>query len=167
MRALPDIDDMAQKMRDILTDKERHNQMRLDARKCAEEVYDWDKLYKQWEFLFDNIKIKDRSQTWDSPIVVHEATKPPTPPDGLDDEQYVTWLYLNVMKYPAVDTAGAQMWLHHLKNGVTRQQLLEQFIGLSSQQENDENSRQKIRSQMAIAKGEIKPTTGGQKMEFV
>jgi hypothetical protein len=71
------------------------------------------------------------------------------------------------MKYPAVDSAGAQMWLHHLKNGVTRQQLLDQFIGLSSQQENDDNSRQKIRAQMAIAKGEIVQNTDKPKMEFV
>lgn len=167
MRALPDIDDMAQKMRDILTDRERHNQMRLEARQCAEEVYDWDKLYKQWEFLLDNVKVKDRSQTWESPIVVHETSKPPPPPEGLDDEQYVTWLYLNIMKYPAVDTAGAQMWLHHLKNGVTRQQLFEQFVGLSSQQENDDNARQKIRAQMAVAKGEIIPNTDKPKLEFV
>jgi len=167
MRALPDLDDMAQKMRDIITNKERHAKMVTDARQCAENVYDWDKLYKQWEFLFDSIKIKDRTNTWNSPVVVHETPKPPTPPDNLDDEKYVDWLYLNIMKYPTVDTNGAQMWLHHLKNGLSRQQLFDQFVNLSKQQDDDENSRQKIRASVALAKGEavIMPTKP--KMEFV
>ncbi len=167
MRALPDISDMAQKMRDILTDKEKHNQMKIDARKCAEDVYDWDKLYKQWEFLIDNMKIKDRSQTWDSPIIVHEDVKPPLAPDGLTDDKFVEWLYLNIMKYPSVDVSGAQMWIHHLKNGVTRQQIYDQFVTISRQQENDDNSRQKIRVQMAIAKGEAVATPDKPRMEFV
>jgi hypothetical protein len=167
MRALPDIDDMAQKMRDILTDQGRHAQLRKEARECAETVYDWDKLYKQWEFLLDGIKVKDRANTWDSPIIVHESVAPEASPDNLTDEAYIEWLYLNVMKYPVVDTQGAQMWLHHLKNGVTRKQLLDQFVGLSQQQENDENSRQKIRAQLAIAKGERVENPGQQKMEFV
>jgi len=167
MRALPDIDDMATKMRDILTDKERHAKMKLEARQCVEEVYDWNKLSKQWEFLLDSIKPKDRTNTWDSPIVVHEKVKPPTPPDNLSDEAYVEWLYLNIMKYSAVDTVGAQMWMHHLKSGVTRQQLLDQFVKLSSDQEGEDNSRQKIREQIAIAKGETVKTSDKPAMEFV
>ena len=167
MRALPDIEDMAQKMRDMITDKDRHAKMSKEARECAEEVYDWNKLYKQWEFLFDNIKVKDRTSTWDSPIIVHEKDAPPTPPDDLDNNKFIEWLYINIMKYPSVDPTGAQMWLHHLNNGVTRKQLYDQFVGLSTQQDDEENSRQKMRAALAIAKGEMVEKLEKPKMEFV
>jgi glycosyltransferase involved in cell wall biosynthesis len=155
MRALPDIEDMANKMRNILTDQERHKQMSLDARKCVEDNYDWNRLWKQWEFVLDNVKIKDRVQTWDSPITVHAVLEPPKIPDNLSDVAYIDWLYIHIMKYPKVDSAGAEMWLQHLKNGITREQLLQQFLNISRQQENEDNARQSIRAEMARLSGTL------------
>lgn len=167
MRALPDINDLAQKMRDILINDEKRKIMAEEARKSAEMAYDWDELYKQWEFLFDSVKIKDRSQTWDSPIIIHEDSKPPMPPNDLSNEQFVEWLYINIMKYPVIDIHGAKMWIHHLNNGVSRQQIYDQFVNISRNQENEDNTRQRMRAQIAELKGELKTAAQKPKMEFI
>jgi glycosyltransferase involved in cell wall biosynthesis len=153
-RAMPDINDLAEKMKMLLVDDELRNDMSIKARKCAEENYDWDKLAKQWEFVFDNITPKDRSQTWDTPIIIKSHSFPESIPDGLDDNQFIEWLYLKILKYPKVDTVGAQQWIMNLQNGVTREQLFEQFKQIASSGENSENIRQRIRASVAKMKGE-------------
>jgi len=145
-RALPDIEDLALKMRNMISDKNRLEQLKIDARKCVEENYDWDKVWHQWEYVFDNVKILDRLETWDSPIAEIDEVKPIPVPGNLSDEQFVSWLYLNVLKYPAVDTDGAKMWISHLQQGVTRDQLMQQFVAIGNQQ----SSASKIRDQIRI-----------------
>lgn len=161
MRALPDVEDMADKMRNLLTDKEALKKKSDEARECVIENYDWNKLWKQWEFVIDSVKIKDRTQTWDTPVVIVETDKSPTPPEGLSDEKYIDWLYLNIMKYPVVDTAGAQMWVSHLKGGVPRQQIFDNFVALSRQQDDEVNSRNKIRATVENV------SSNSHKLEFV
>jgi hypothetical protein len=159
MRALPNIEDMADKMRGMISDPENMKSLSKDARECVEINYDWNNLWKQWEFVLDNVKAKDRSQTWDSPIIIPKPIEVPKPPDNLSDTQYIEWLYLNIMKYPRVDPAGAEMWMQHLKNGISREQLLQQFLGIAKQQENEEGARQLIRARVAGMKNETKPGT--------
>ncbi len=154
MRALPDIEDLATKMRDIITDDAKRKQMSEDARKCVELNYDWEKLAKQWEFVLDNIKIKDRSQTWDSPIIVRSTAPAPSINISLEGEAFIEWLYLNVLKYPNVDPDGAKMWLAHLQNGITREQLYQHFCQIATQSTDSENARQKVRAAVAAQKGE-------------
>lgn len=154
MRALPDIDDLAEKMRDLITNDEKRLAMGQDARKCVEDNYDWDKLCKQWEFVLDGIKTKDRSATWDSPIIVRNISKPPVKPDGLSNEQFIEWLYLNVLKYPQVDPEGAKMWLNNMNSGMTIDQVYEYFCQTAMQSVGAENHRQKIRAIVAKQKGE-------------
>lgn len=149
MRALPDIEDMAEKMANILIDKERRAKMSVEAVECVAENYDWEELWKRWEFILDGVKPKDRSTTWDSPIVLSEAVKPQEIPDGLSDDQFIEWLYLNVLHYDSVDPNGAKMWREHLNKGVTRPQLLERFIQLGNQQMDADNVRQKIRAEVS------------------
>ncbi len=161
-RALPDVDDLALKMRDIITNPERIKKMSEEARECVEINYDWEELWKQWDFVLDRIKIKDRSQTWDTPIIVKAEPNPDTIPDNsTDDETFIEWLYLNILKYPTVDDAGAKHWLLQLKQGGTREQLYDFFVQEASKQVNSENTRQKIRAEAAEVTGDKYTVEGG------
>lgn len=141
-RALPDIEDMADKMFQIISDEEKNKQMSVDARKCTEDNYDWNVLFKQWEFVLDNIKPLDRSKTWDSPIIeAKDPTPPSLPSKDMTDDEFIEWLYTQVLGYPSIDPDGAKTWIANLKSGVTRQQLLQHFYTISNQ----ENQSQKVR----------------------
>lgn len=148
-RAHPDVEDLANKMRNMITNRESLNTMSVEARECAKENYDWNNLWKQWEYVLDNIKIKDRSETWDSPIGHYEEVAPIDIPNGLTDEQYIEWLYLNVLKYPAVDPEGAKTWVQHLGLGVPREQIMQQFVAIGNQQSDGSKLRDQIRQQVS------------------
>jgi glycosyltransferase involved in cell wall biosynthesis len=154
LRAHPSVEDMADKMYALISDKQKLTHMGQEARECAEENYDWDKLWKQWEYILDNIKPLDRTTTWDSPIGSHDAVVALDIPDGLDDNSYVEWLYLNVLKYPAVDPDGARNWVEHLRRGITREQLMQQFVSIGNQQADSTQLRDQIRSQ-AVSRGGV------------
>ncbi len=145
-RALPNIEDMADKMKELICDKERLQQLSKDARRSAEENYNGAKIAEQWEYVFDNMKPLDRSGTWDSPITQHDPVTIQSIPDGLSNEQYVDWLYINVLKYPSVDPHGAKTWVNHLNAGVSRAQLMQQFVHLGNQQQDSSKHRDQIRS---------------------
>jgi hypothetical protein len=165
-RAHPDVEDLADKMHNMISFKENLHNLGNAARKCAEDNYDWDQLYKQWEYVLDNIKPLDRSETWDSPIIEHEDLKPMPVPDGLNDEQYIEWLYINVLKYPAVDPDGAKTWLNNLNLGVPREKIMEQFVAIGNQQSDSSKIRDQIRQQVAgmttVNKNNTRP-----KQEFI
>lgn len=155
--ALPDINDMADNIRDLLNNDEKRLQLGRDARQCVETNYDWDKLIKQWEFVLDNVKAKERTNTWDSPIeVLPEPTTPSVPAEisAGTDEEYVKWLYLNVLKYPTVDTDGMKNWLQHLGQGATRQYIYDYFANVAKGGTNEENARQSVRVAIAEKNGQ-------------
>jgi len=154
MRALPDIDDLADKMRDLINNDEKRLDLGRDARKCVEDNYDWDKLAKQWEFVLDGIKIKDRSTTWETPIVVRNVPKCDPMPSELDNDKLLEWLYLNILKYPKVDPEGAKMWLTNMQSGMTQEQVYQYFCQTATQSVGGENHRQQIRAAVAKQKGE-------------
>lgn len=165
-RAHPDVEDMADKMFALISNRENLSKMSEEARVCAEDNYDWEKLWKQWDYVLENIKPLDRSETWDSPIAQHESVAPKEIPEGLSDEQYVEWLYLEVLGYPSVDPQGAKNWTQNLTMGVSREQLMKQFVAIGNQQSDGSKLRDQIRSEV----DGIKPQTGGtiqRKQEFV
>lgn len=166
-RALPNIEDLADKMRNIISDQGRLQQLRTEARQCAEQNYDWNTLWQQWEYVLDNVKVIDRASTWDSPIQVHDTIKAETPPGGLSNKNYVDWLYLNILKYPHVDTNGAAMWIHHLENGVTREQLMQQFILLGNQQGDSTKVRDEMRQQYMAQTGSAVVSPQSKTQEFI
>lgn len=163
-RALPDIADLARKMRDMINDPERLKQLGREARECVETNYDWNNQWKQWEFVLDNVTILDRSQTWDSPINEPDKIVPVPVPANLNDEQFVSWLYLNILKYPTVDTEGAKMWISHLAQGVSRDQLLQQFVAIGNQQSNANSVRDQIRLEVG---GKVTKTKTKRTQEMV
>jgi len=148
-RAHPDVSDLADKMRELITDRDRRNLMSFEARQCTEENYDWGELRKQWEYVLDNVKPLDRAGTWDSPIAEHDTVSPQAVPEDLSDEAYVEWLYLNVLKYPAVDPEGAKEWVKHLGVGIPREQLMQQFVAIGNQQSDGGRVRDQIRQQVS------------------
>jgi hypothetical protein len=123
-RAVPDIEDLSDKMYLLLTDDELRSKMSKQARECVEENYDWDKLYKQWEFVLDNARVPDRATTWESPIEPTVEIQPKEIPDGLSDLKFIEWLYIEILGYPQIDLDGAKMWQQHLDQGIARQALL-------------------------------------------
>ena len=149
MRAHPSREDLADKMRNMISDPVRLREISIEARKCTEENYDWDVLIHQWESVLDRITPIDRSTTWDSPIDVQDAIVPIPAPEGLSNEQYIEWLYLNVLKYPAVDTNGAKIWVQHLEQGVPREALMRRFVDIGNQQSDSSKIRQQIRAEVA------------------
>ncbi len=143
-RCLPDLDDLADKMRLLITNDELRETMSREARECVEENYDWDKLAKQWEYVLDNVKPIDRSTTWEKPYEL-QAIDQVKVPDGLTDDQYIDWLYLNVLKYDKVDDAGKANWLAGLINKQqTREQVLTFFQKVATSQIETENYRAKM-----------------------
>jgi hypothetical protein len=163
-RAHPDVEDLADKMHDLLTNRVKLRKLQEEARGCAAENYDWNELWKQWEYVLDNVKPLDRAETWDSPIQTHEATVSRPVPEGLTDEQYVEWLYLEVLGYPSVDPVGAKTWVQHLSMGISRERLMEQFVGIGNQQADASKARDEIRRKIS---GEQPAQSPQRKQEFV
>lgn len=148
-RAHPDIEDMAMKMRDIITNPKRMEAMGKAARICAENNYNWDELIKRWIFVLDNVRPKPRANTWDSPVEPVEAIKLQSIPDGLDNDAFLEWLYMTILKYDRVDTEGAKTWMEHLQSGIPRQQLLQHFVNIGNQQQNVHSAREQARAKAA------------------
>jgi len=162
-RAHPDIEDLADKMFSMISNPENLDKLSKEAHECAITNYDWNVMWKQWEYVLDNIKPLNRLETWDSPINTIEEIKSIPTPAGLSDEQYIEWLYLNVLKYPTVDPGGAKMWVDNLRQGVTREQIMQQFVSIGNQQSDVSKMRDSIRRQFAGIN-----VTGNQgKQEFV
>ena len=157
-RAHPSREHMADQMAKYLMDEDARKQLADDAVRCVETNYDWDKIWRKWEMVIDGIKPKDRSSTWDSPIEISEGVEAKEIPEGLDDGQYVEWLYTEVLGYPRTDPQGAEMWLKYLQQGVDRNALLQQFLQIGNSQSDAGNARQRIRAQVAGVAPETKET---------
>lgn len=165
-RAHPDIEDMADKMSGMISNTIKLKSLGKEARKCVEDNYDWNVMWKQWEYVLDNIAIKDRSETWDSPIEDYAVEIPTTIPAGLSDEEYVNWLYIEVLKYPAVDPNGAKTWVEHLSMGAPREKLLQQFVAIGNQQSDGSKTRDAIRKDVA-GLSSTKQVTKRPEQEFI
>jgi glycosyltransferase involved in cell wall biosynthesis len=92
-RALPDSDDFVNKLIDFLSKPyEKRVEEGLIARKATEEIYNWETITATWEKVFDQQIPLDK---W------RESAKLPlemkTPPEGLNDLDYVNWLNINVL----------------------------------------------------------------------
>lgn len=165
-RAHPDIENLADKMFALISNPERLATLSREARQCTIDNYDWNVMWKQWEYVLDNIKPLDRAETWDSPITQTDDIKPIPVPAGLTNEAYVEWLYLNVLKYPVVDPQGAKTWIQHLQLGITREQLMQQFVAIGNQQADGSKMRDRIRREVAQMTGG-QQATSRHNQEFV
>lgn len=116
-RAMTCMEDCAHKMAAMLIDRERLATMSTEARECAEKHYDWDKNYKQWEFILDHITPLDRDTTWDKEQALIDIDTAQFPPEG-SDEDFVVWCYTKLLGYSSVndiDEGGRANWLQKLQ----------------------------------------------------
>ena len=115
-RAMTSIEDCAKKMGKLLIEQDRLKSMSLDARKCAEDNYDWDENYKEWEFILDHITPINRDETWDKPLELIEV-ETAQPDANLTDEEFVIWCYTKLLGYKResdIDEAGRNNWMQKL-----------------------------------------------------
>ena len=114
-RALPDVDDCAEKMQELLCNDELREQMGVDARRCILENYTEKEMVQRWMFVLDNIDQPNRENGWDLP---QTPTKPgmDPPPPGMNASMFLDWCYQYVLKR-AVDENGKQFWLATLQQG--------------------------------------------------
>lgn len=147
LRALTSIEDGADKMFKLITSD--LSKMKADARKCVEDNYDWNKNVKDWDFILENVKSVDRTKTWDTPVQEHKGPNT-NPPDGLTDEGYVNWLYLNVLCYEREDTNNSGIWVEHLKRGTSRADLLKHFLALGHKEQEPARLRDEVRKSLVI-----------------
>ena len=155
-RAVVDREDMADKIFNWLENKDILQDKAKQARRCAVDNYDADELSKRWAWVVDNVKVKNRENTWDTPIVVkNERYTPFTEvPSNLNDEEFVEWLYLNILKYTSVDFNGKGVWIQNLHQGVPRQNVYDQFVNIAKSQTGGDLARQKIRAKVAQSNNE-------------
>jgi len=114
-RALPDINDCAEKMQELLCNDELREQMGEDARKCVMDNYTEGDMVDRWMFVFDNIDEKPRSEGWEAE---QNPVKPgmDPPPPGMNAPEFIDWCYQYILKR-AVDEQGKQFWLATLQQG--------------------------------------------------
>ena len=96
-RALPDIQDTAQKLFEFFSlSEEERKVMGQNARKCIEQHYNWNDVAKVWESAIDTI---GQAQPWDGPL---DIIRPNLQiPNNLTNEQFVEWCYKYILKDPA------------------------------------------------------------------
>ncbi len=117
-RAMTSMEDCCDKMAAMLRDREGLAKMSLDARRCAELNYDWDKNWKEWEWVLDHLSVMDRTTTWERPMTLINID----PSDFLDaktDEEFVVLCYIKLLGYnspQAIDEEGFKNWMGKLKH---------------------------------------------------
>ena len=97
-RALPDIEDTAQKLFSFFTEsQEFRDKMGQDAREYVEKSYHWDTISTIWQAAMDTLP---SAKPWKAAL---EFIKPNLQiPGNLTNEQFVEWCY----KYVLCDPAG-------------------------------------------------------------
>ena len=142
-RAWFDRDDLVNKLGSVIRwaeeKDERYDKLCKEARECAEK-YDWDIMAKRWENLLDTLPIKDRNTTWFAPIVPLPLNVE-APPMGLNNSEFVLWLYKNILNNDiAAKTSGQfdldegyRNWMSDLSKGRPRDDIEKFFRNVNFQ----------------------------------
>jgi len=121
-RAMTSMEECAEKMGAMLSDRERLSQMSKDARFCAEQNYDWNNNWKPWEFILDHITPQDRDTTWDKEMSLIEIDTA-EPSVDLNDEEFIVWCYTKLLGYDSehdIDEEGRRNWMQKLAVELSR-----------------------------------------------
>lgn len=95
-RALPDIEDTAQKLFSFFTDsQENRDALGREARECVEAYYNWDDIAKIWEAAIDTMPV---AEPWTAPARMIRPNL--NIPNNLTNEQFVEWCYKYVLDDP-------------------------------------------------------------------
>jgi len=151
-RAMTSVDDCAHKMAKMISDRERLTKLRVEARECVEDNYDWDKNWKNWEFILDHLTPMDRDATWDKPVSLIEIDNTELPITASDDE-FVTWCYTKLLGYKGlndIDDEGRKNWMHKLavekSRGIPVQQTRGEISSYFRQQAQEQNAVELLRA---------------------
>ena len=116
--------------------------------------YDWDKNYKEWEWILDHVSPLDRSLTWDKPVKIINVAKDDPSPE-LDDRAFVEWCYTKLLGYnsvEAIDTNGLATWMKKLevegKQGIPAANSRAQILQFFRQQATAQNQQEMLRAGM-------------------
>jgi len=99
-RAYPDNDAMAEIMTEFFTSPPQARMKKsMQARAGAVKRYDWDDTAKQWENYIDSYSPSGKQGEWGSPPVLPSIPES-KPADFSNHNQFVDWLFSEVMKEP-------------------------------------------------------------------
>jgi len=121
LRSLPDVNDMVSKMELLAFDDKKRERLGQQARKCAERMHAWDVTANKLDKIFSEVEIHDRSKTWDRPPEFRSVT-PESPPLNCSDEEFVNWLYINILGREA-EEQGFNDWINTLRSGGNRHEV--------------------------------------------
>ena len=151
-RAMTSVDDCARKMGQLLSDQAMREKLAAEARACAEENYDWDKNWQEWDFILRHIKPKDRDQTWDKPMELIEIDRQ-KPDPNLTDEEFVVWCYLKLLGYSGehdIDEDGRRNWMQKLhverSRGIPQEKTRGEIENYFRQQGEAQNAVERMRA---------------------
>jgi len=127
VRSLPDVDSMVAGFKDLLTNSKKRKKMGKRARECALTLHNWDSTANEFERIFDELDMHDRSKTWNRrpefKIVNNIAL-----PAGLNNEQFVLACYRNIL-HREPDKQGFTNWMNSLASGNSRESVEAFFRG--------------------------------------
>lgn len=134
VRSLPDISDMADKMKYMLVNEDIRIKMGKDARAVAEKMHSWDLAAKRLESIIDVLDILERKNTWGRRPQIKIITAQRFHPEMTND-QFVTWCYKNILcREP--DEKGFHDWTKNLVRGQSRESV-EQFFRNEAEAHNE------------------------------
>ena len=125
-------------------------QMCMNARRGAEEHYNWDNIAKKWEDYFDNTELTETQGKWDSPPQIYNI--PTSIPPNLSNTDFAKWIITNVLhelellnNYPELDLVrklnyGLQINGNQVQK-ITREQIFEQVSQKAHNQQHCEQAR--------------------------
>ena len=150
-RVYPDNDYLAEQLFQFLTKPESvRKRMGHEARKGAEEHYNWDNIAKKWEDYFDNAELTGLQGKWDSPPRIHNI--PSSIPPELSNKDFVRWLITDVLNSPELLNSYAELdLLKNINYGVqingvnvqkiSREQVFQNMINRATMKNNWEQAR--------------------------
>lgn len=130
LRAFFDRQDLVDKLTKLFRKSGTLEQLGREARRCAVEYYDWDLTAKKWEYIFDSIELKPRSETWDKPIQTINLPSELLHKMELSDEEFVDVCYTKLLNRQP-DDDGRNHWLQTLKGGHPREQVEKYFRNIT------------------------------------
>lgn len=124
-RTYPSISHMVNQLKILLTNSNERKALGRQARECAEKLHGWPVATNKLISIVEKLPLHDRSTTWNAGPN-QKILNMSTPQDNLSNEEFVYWCYKNILGREP-DTNGFNDWCASLKNGKSKQAVLEYF----------------------------------------
>lgn len=145
IRSLPDREDMIAKLYELLSSAKKRRRLGDAARRCAEDMHNWNVSAGKLDAIFDGLELHDRAHTWDA-RPSFKITQVVPINGSLPDDQFVLACYHNILDRDP-DEPGFKHWMKALQDGVSREQIAQTFV-----QENQvHNNFEEVRWRKSLA----------------